>query len=384
MSTVAVEVIYRGIFQRTLARNICRGIVFAARKEGKVGAAFSRYGDSPERNGIPAKQFAVVADTPEELEEDLAKYQPTEVDVTICLDDTLCKGLESWGWNGLVPVNRLLKEDGFLVVVSRQSGDDLLEDIHRKDHGYSLAMLRGDASFSGMWVYRDDHTDARVLGALARVVPELVALPSYEEMMRERWRDEAKAGSARRSSQQVILRRVEPGEGNPEEPFSFELLNWREMEEALVIRGAPAGAGFRGGEGGHQPGRNPQFRKYTTRTMRPVVDFDSCTKCSLCWLQCPDGAFDITPDGVYDPNMEACTGCAVCEAICPVAGCTTMVNEAEFSDNASQYGAWKRDREGYKRWLAALVAKARGQPRSQGFHHLGQYQEETARTQEVS
>ena len=53
MSKVAVEVVYRGIFQKSLARNICRGIVLAARKEGKIGIAFGRYGDSPERNGIP-------------------------------------------------------------------------------------------------------------------------------------------------------------------------------------------------------------------------------------------------------------------------------------------------------------------------------------------
>ncbi len=72
MSTVAVEVVYRGIFQKSLARNIVRNIVFAARKDGKIGTAFGRYGDSQERNGIPAKQFAVVADDPEELEETLA------------------------------------------------------------------------------------------------------------------------------------------------------------------------------------------------------------------------------------------------------------------------------------------------------------------------
>ncbi len=65
----AMEVVYRGIFQKTLARNIVRSIVFAARKEGKIGAAFGRYGDSPERNGIPAKQFAIVSDSPEELVE---------------------------------------------------------------------------------------------------------------------------------------------------------------------------------------------------------------------------------------------------------------------------------------------------------------------------
>ena len=73
MSTVAVEVVYRGIFQKTLARNIVRAIVFAAHKEGKIGTAFGRYGDSPERNGIPAKQFAIVSDTSEELEEKFVK-----------------------------------------------------------------------------------------------------------------------------------------------------------------------------------------------------------------------------------------------------------------------------------------------------------------------
>ena len=39
MSTGSVEVVYRGIFQKTLAKNICRGIVLAARKEGKIGTA---------------------------------------------------------------------------------------------------------------------------------------------------------------------------------------------------------------------------------------------------------------------------------------------------------------------------------------------------------
>ena len=63
--TGSVEIVYRGIFQTHLGQHITRGIVLAARKEGKVGISFGRYGDSPERNGIPAKSFAVVADTAE-------------------------------------------------------------------------------------------------------------------------------------------------------------------------------------------------------------------------------------------------------------------------------------------------------------------------------
>ena len=65
------------------------------------------------------------------------------------------------------------------------------------------------------------------------------------------------------------------------------------------------------------PERNQYFKKYTTRTMRPVVDFDKCVKCTLCWLQCPDSCFDVTPEHLYDANMEACCGCGVCE-VCPV------------------------------------------------------------------
>ncbi|MGZ6125159.1 MAG: hypothetical protein ACXWLR_09375, partial [Myxococcales bacterium] len=57
----AVEIVYRGIFQKKLAANISRAIVLAAHREGKPGISFGRYGDSPERNGIPAKYFAIVA-----------------------------------------------------------------------------------------------------------------------------------------------------------------------------------------------------------------------------------------------------------------------------------------------------------------------------------
>jgi pyruvate ferredoxin oxidoreductase delta subunit len=77
MSAVTVEVVYRGIFQKNLGQRIGRGIVLAARKEGKVGISFGRYGDSPERNGIPAKQFAIVADDELELQISMARYEPT-------------------------------------------------------------------------------------------------------------------------------------------------------------------------------------------------------------------------------------------------------------------------------------------------------------------
>lgn len=374
----AVEIIYRGIFQKTLAKNISRAIVLAAHHEGKPGISFGRYGDSPERNGIPAKSFAIVATDDIMLEEGMAKYEPKEVDITIAVDDTLCKGVESWAWYGLQPVNRLLKPGGTLIVTSKESPESLIEMCHRKEHPYKLAIVKGTPSFSGLWVYKEDHSDVRILGAIAKVLPELFSLKSVQEAIRSEWKDELKATSAARSYERITTVTVRPNQGNPEEPYKFELPKWSEMREGVSIPAISPGHQMRNSAtqqvGGFQPERNPTFKKFSTRTMRPVVDFDTCIKCTLCWLQCPDSCFDVTPDGLYDANMQACCGCGVCEAVCPVKDCVTMVNEVEFHDNASQWEMRNKDKEGYKKWL---LEKIEHRPeRSHGFRYRGQYEEQ--------
>src|SRR5437588_8808452 len=183
----AIEIIYRGIYQKTLARNISRAIVLAAHKAGKPGISFGRYGDSPERNGIPAKYFAIVADDEMTLEEGKAKYEPKEVDVSICADDTLFKGVESWAWYGLQPINKLLKPGGTLIVTSRETPEALIKMAHRKETPYQLAIVKGTPSFSGLWVYKDDHTDVRILGAIAKLLPELFSLKSVQKSIVIEW-----------------------------------------------------------------------------------------------------------------------------------------------------------------------------------------------------
>ncbi|HJY86227.1 MAG TPA: 4Fe-4S dicluster-binding protein [Candidatus Acidoferrales bacterium] len=374
----AVEIVYRGIFQKTLAKNISRGIVLAAHQEGKPGISFGRYGDSPERNGVPAKNFAIVATDDLTLEEGMAKYEPKEVDISIAVDDTLCKGVESWAWYGLQPINRLLKPGGTLMVTSREQPEALIEMCHRKEYPYQLAIVKGIPSFSGLWVYKEDHTDVRILGAIAKLLPELVSLASVKKAILAEWKDELKATSATRSYERITTVTVEPTQGNPEEPYQFELPKWWEMREGVAIPSIPRGGTFQDPRsqqvGGFRPERNPTFKKFSTRTMRPVVDFDTCIKCTLCWLQCPDSCFDVTPDGLYDANMEACCGCGVCEAVCPVSNCVTMVNEVEFHDNASQWEMWKKDKESYKKWLEGKIEHR--PERSHGFRYRGQYEEQ--------
>ncbi|MGH9785050.1 MAG: 4Fe-4S dicluster-binding protein, partial [Terriglobia bacterium] len=199
----AVEIVYRGIYQKTLAKNISRAIVLAAHEEGKPGISFGRYGDSPERNGIPAKSFAIVATDDLTLEEGMAKYEPKEVDVTISVDDTLCKGVESWAWYGLQPINRLTKPNGTLIVTSREEPEALIAMCHRKETPYQLAIVKAIPSFSGLWVYKDDHTDVRILGAIAKVLPELFSLESVQKVILADTKNELKATSAARSHERL-------------------------------------------------------------------------------------------------------------------------------------------------------------------------------------
>src|SRR5216684_1380140 len=164
----AVEIVYRGIFQKTLAKHISRAIVLAAHREGKPGISFGRYGDSPERNGIPAKAFAIVA--------------------------------------------------------------------------------------------TDDLTDVRVLGAIARVLPELFSIETLKQMILDDGENPLKATSAQRSYDRLTSVTVKPNQGNPEKPYEFELLKWTEMRDGITIPSIAQGHTMTdpvtGKTGGFQPERN--------------------------------------------------------------------------------------------------------------------------------
>ena len=386
---LAVEVIYRGVFQKTLAKNITRDIVLAAHNEGKLGISFGRYGDAPERNGIPAKSFAIVANDEQTLEEGMAQYEPNQVDLTVVLDDTLAKGAESWAWYGLQPVHHALKPGATLIVVSQEDAPALLKNIHRREQPYKLGILKGIASFSGMWVYKDDHTDVRVLGAIASAFPQLFSLDSVLQFINEKLKSPLKATSARNAFDRFSTFDVTKAQGSTEELFKFELPGWDQMRDGVSIKGQPQGGPYAdpvtGEVGGFRPARNELFKKYSTRSMRPVVNFSTCTKCTLCGLNCPDASFDVTPEGTYDANLESCCGCGICAEVCPVKECVTMVNESEFHDNKSQWEAFRKDKDAYLNWLETTIAKASPiEKRSHGFRYRGQYQEQVPEALEVA
>src|SRR5713101_7183650 len=62
----------------------------------------------------------------------------------------------------------------------------------------------------------------------------------------------------------------------------------------------------------------------------------------MCWLNCPDECFEVTPEGHYEVVYQACIGCGICAQVCPVKDCIVMVDELKFEDN-----------DGYNKWFEA-------------------------------
>src|SRR5215471_8846388 len=242
----SVEVVYRGIFQKRLANRISRGVVLGARKDGKVGTAFARYGDSPERNGIPSKNFAVVATDEVELEASLARYEPERVEISICVDDTMCKGVESWAWYGVQPINKLVVPGGALLVTSDKRPEELLKAIKTKPYDYTLVVIpspvhagvyapEGSASFAGLWVDNDDSTDWNCLAAVARIAPQILSLESILTIVRERTNDEARVNAVKATYDSLKIRVVRAGEGSEVSFEEYRKPGWTQMREGIVV-----------------------------------------------------------------------------------------------------------------------------------------------------
>ena len=352
MATIKrVEIQYRGIFQKNLAKYLGSDIVLIASRMGQTGFSNGRYSDSPERNGIPCKYFAFVSPDldEEELEAECgAKLDIDEANISVVLDDTMVKGVEPWGWHGIRPINEKVVAGGTMLVVSRRQPEELLKWVERKPFSWNLAILQGDASFAGLWVNKDDLTRERVLGALAAIDPALISIEAVEGYLRDKTHDERRVQAARAAYDEVRgkQRPVAAGEGI-RWPYAIpKLPKWNEFPEGIVVQAVPRH--FEIGPNGQS--RNEQFKRFTTRTQRPVVRFDLCTKCQLCWYDCPDECFDPTPDGLYDVNYEYCVGCGRCAEVCPVEECIVMVDELEFEDNKSPWEHYKRDKAGYIAW----------------------------------
>jgi pyruvate ferredoxin oxidoreductase delta subunit len=64
------------------------------------------------------------------------------------------------------------------------------------------------------------------------------------------------------------------------------------------------------------------------RTFRPEINHSKCTRCTLCWVYCPDAAITRGEDDSPEIDYDYCKGCGICANECPTKA-ITMKREEE-------------------------------------------------------
>jgi pyruvate ferredoxin oxidoreductase gamma subunit len=73
----------------------------------------------------------------------------------------------------------------------------------------------------------------------------------------------------------------------------------------------------------------------TWRTLRPVIDYDLCKRCSwVCSTLCPDSAIDVASDRTPRIDYDHCKGCMVCVSVCPAHAIRAVSEQAAAKERA--------------------------------------------------
>ncbi|MBW2414737.1 MAG: 2-oxoacid:acceptor oxidoreductase family protein [Deltaproteobacteria bacterium] len=119
-------------------------------------------------------------------------------------------------------------------------------------------------------------------------------------------------------------------EGTIRSAEAYEDPNWVELPFEGVEISAPDI---------HGAATSVQVRTGLWRTMRPVIDYDRCNRCSwICTTFCPDSAIHADADRTPRIDYDNCKGCLVCVAVCPphaIAAVPEQVAVAADSEEAS-------------------------------------------------
>ncbi len=89
------------------------------------------------------------------------------------------------------------------------------------------------------------------------------------------------------------------------------IISWKELNLGVAIT---------------TPGNAAELRTGDWRSQRPETDQETCNKCSMCYIFCPDMVYSKNDEGFYVQNYYHCKGCGICAKECPV-DAITMVQE---------------------------------------------------------
>jgi pyruvate ferredoxin oxidoreductase delta subunit len=317
----------RGIVSDEVGKNIVKILGLAASKEGIESQGFGRYGDSPERVFIPTSAFIRVGN---DLEQ--PPYELIDLDVIVVLDDTL------------LAHNYVLKnsrEDAFVIINTRRKLDSIKKFLYSKKFKGKVALIDMKRYVSNSIIRKGEFFIGNIkgeldkfeqdftvdyafppLGAIAKtgIFSKSKILEAVKELYSKNYKEIEEIVNS--VYNEIEFQSIEIKDnpiadynlisGINKDHWFLKTRSYKDLPFGLAIPAVPKGS------------KNKDYKTFDVRPYRPVIDYNKCTRCELCWIWCPDTAIDYEIRVDYD----YCKGCGICAKACP-SKAITMVNEID-------------------------------------------------------
>ena len=263
----------------------------AAIAENRHAQGFPSFG--AERRGAPVAAYLRVSDSAICLREKI-----NEPDVVVILDPSLVKSVDVF--QGL--------RDGGTIILNTPSRDACgLEVFH---HRYRLAVV--DANRIAVDTLGIPIGNTAMIGALLRATG-VVRQESLRDPVSHRFGRLAGKNlqAIRRAYKQTAI--IAAGDGvQADKNRGRETVHGPELDALHAYVDLSVGCDIT------RPGSTDGFFTGNWRTSgKPVTVLSQCTKCGLCWILCPDMAYQPNSLGYFDLDDRYCKGCGTCVEQCP-------------------------------------------------------------------
>jgi len=268
----------------------------AAIAEDKYAQGFPSFG--PERRGAPVMAFLRVSDDPI-----FSREKISSPDCVVVMDPTLL---------GLIDTTRGLKDGGTIIVNSSKNPknqNDMLQSLQSR---YKLVQV--NATKIAMETLGVPITNTAILGALVKAV-NIVKIESLEQPLDNRFGKLAvkNLNAMKKAHEEAVINECNSSFKDNQATSKDNTQSQGMQIDALypwkdVVIGCDIAT----------PGNSVEFNTGNWRTTgRPYTDYEKCVKCNICWIMCPDMAYDENPEGFYEWNSQYCKGCGICAEECP-------------------------------------------------------------------
>ncbi len=270
------------------AKTASRILGSAAFNEGYFVQDFPIYG--AERRGAPVTAFTRFSD--EEITERGFIFGP---DVVAVMDDSLFSDLLA------NPLSGLRKGGAVLANTTRPAAEVCPE---RNDVKVTRVDLTGEA----LKVLGKPVLSAGIAAAVARMasIGEVSLMKAVADELHEAGLSEEMV-SKNLEIAKTFYRSLEPMEFNTEE-----------LEAAVTLVPLEVVVAGEGREDILRPGNSAVRHTGDWRTYRPVIDYERCTDCMICYAYCPESAMTVGADGKVHIDYDNCKGCMICMTECPL------------------------------------------------------------------